>query len=364
MSMSIPGNQIRLLMITNEQTPGDEYGLRDEYTTMASRGEIESFDAIAPSVIAAGSGDPAATVEMHAIARSSRPNVVLVLSPKRLDHDASWVAEWILSAGKPVVLYWEGDPWQRWVKPPTESMRAWLAAADIVFAVARQPEVRLFRRAGARDVRFIPHTYCHVQFADAEGADPREESDIKYDAVLVGSRLAHFGLISRVPGAAGRASLVRRLERGDRRLAVYGIGWKGKAAISPVPYNRQIAAIREGLMSVNWDHFPRFESYASDRLPTSLLAGRVHVSTAHPGLDWLPGADIGLFLEPTVAAVVRRVDELRSRPVDEVLELGAAAHNWVKKRLSDREAARFMLGAVDESFFASLPPEPWHRFVA
>ena len=219
-------------------------------------------------------------------------------------------------------------------------------------------------RAGARDVRFIPNTYCHVQFADAESADPREDGHIKYDAVLIGSRLAHFGLISRMPGAAGRASLVRRLERGDRRLAVYGVGWKGKVAMSPVPYNRQIEAIREGLMSVNWDHFPRYESYASDRLPTSLLAGRVHVTTAHPGLEWLPGADTGLFLEPTVSAVVRRVDELRSRPADEVIELGAAAHSWVKKRLSAREAARFMLGVVDESFLAGLPPEPWHRFVA
>jgi hypothetical protein len=364
MSMQIPGSQIRLLMVTNEHSPGTEYGLRDEYTTMAQRGEIESFDAIAPEVIAGSSGSPSAAAEMHAIAEAARPNVVLVLSPKGLGHDASWVAEWIVSAGNPVVLYWEGDPWQRWVKPPNASMHAWLAAADVVFAVARKPEVRLFQRAGARDVRFIPHTYCHVQFAAAEAADPREDADIKFDAVLIGSRLAHFGLISRVPGAAGRASLVRRLERGDRRLAVYGVGWNGKAAMSLVPYSRQIAAIREGLMSVNWDHFPRHESYASDRLPTSLLAGRAHVTTAHRGLEWLPGPDTGLFLEPTVSAVVRRVDELRSRPTDEVLELGAAAHDWVKNRLSDREAARFMLGAVDESFLTGLPSEPWHRFVA
>ncbi len=172
---------------------------------MAVRGEIESFDAVAPEVIARSSGGQAAAAEMHETARAVRPNVLLVLSPKGLGHDVPFVAELVHSAGNPVVLYWEGDPWHRWVKRPNASMHAWLGAADVVFATARQPETALFRRAGARDVRFIPNTYCHVQFADAEKMDHPEGGEIKYDAVLIGSRFAHLGLIFESPyGAAQR----------------------------------------------------------------------------------------------------------------------------------------------------------------
>ena len=73
MSAQIPGRQIRLLMITNERRPGTAYGLRDEYMTMAHRGEIESFNAIAPAVIAGSSSGQAAAAEMHEIARADQP---------------------------------------------------------------------------------------------------------------------------------------------------------------------------------------------------------------------------------------------------------------------------------------------------
>jgi len=115
-------------------------------------------------------------------------------------------------------------------------------------------------------------------------------------------------------------------------------------------------------MSVNWDHFPRHESYTSDRLPISLIAGRVHVTTRHDGYDWLPGKEAGLFAEANIADVVKRVTQLARLPETELLELGAAGHRWVKHRLSSREVARFMLAAVDDRLLSRLPAEPWHRF--
>jgi hypothetical protein len=352
-------------MITNERTPGTEYGLRDEYENMQRHGEIGVFRALSPAATAANAGAEAAARELYDAAAELHPNVVLVLSPSGLGHEPEWVQRYLESLGGPFVAYWEGDPWHRWGKPVTRSMRAWLAAADVVFSVAREPQFELLRRSGASDVRFIPHTYCHVQFADVEDRNPLDDAAVVHDAVLIGSRLAHFGLVSRVPGAAARASLVRRLQRRrDLRLAVYGSGWHGRGVRAPVPYNMQVRVIREGLMSVNWDHFPRHASYASDRLPISLLAGRVHITTSHPGLDWLPGREGGLFLEPSVAAVVERVEELTAMPSPELLELGAAGYEWVRRRLSDREAARFMLGAVQHRFLEDLPADPWRRFAA
>ncbi len=114
-------------------------------------------------------------------------------------------------------------------------------------------------------------------------------------------------------------------------------------------------------MSVNWDHFPRHESYASDRLPISMVAGRVHVTTGHPGFDWVPGHEAGLFVEPSVAGVVERVKTLAAAPEDEILELGLAAHHWARERMSHRAAARFMLAAVDRQLLDGLHEDPWHR---
>ena len=114
-------------------------------------------------------------------------------------------------------------------------------------------------------------------------------------------------------------------------------------------------------MTANWDHFPHYAAFSSDRLAIQLLAGRVHVTTLHPASEWLPGSEAGLFLEPTVGAAVDRIRTLLRRPREEVLELGLAGHRWVRHRLSDRELTRYMIGAVDERLLRGLPPDPWSR---
>ena len=244
-------------------------------------------------------------------------------------------------------------------------MRAWLAVSDVVFSCAGQPQSTLLRRGGATDVRLVPHTYCHIAFSEAERTNPLESGDLTYDAVLIGSGLAHLGRVSRVPGAVARASLVRKFEhlRGFR-FAAYGCGWSGPAAKGVLPFAEQARAIREGLMSVNWDHFPRFEGYASNRLAISMISGRVHLTTAHRGLDWVPGEEYGVFLAPSVSALVERARELMASPIEGALALGAAAHDWARGRLSHREAARFMLGAADARFLGGLPEEPWLRLAS
>lgn len=357
-------DRVRLLMVTNERSAGSEYGFRDAFEQMLDRQEIEAYEAVAPAITAAAEGQSAADEQLVEVARTTQPTVMLVLSPQALGHGPDLVRRVIEAAGRPTVLYWEGDSWHRWAKPVTAVMRAWLAQADIVFSVAREPQFSLLRNAGARDVQFVPQTYCQVQFGHIENGIGAPVEEIEYDAVIIGSRLAHFGLVSRVPGAAARASLVRRLVREDLRVAAYGIGWRGRTAMGTVPYGRQVEAIRGGLLSVNWDHFPTYEGYVSDRLPISLLAGRVHVTTAHRELGWLPGPDAGLFFEDTVSAVVQRVKRLAAMPADEVIALGAAAHDWVKQRLSDREAARYMLGTIDQGLLTGLPDEPWGRWIS
>lgn len=352
-------------MVSNQIEAMGHAGFRDTYRAMEAAGELAAFGYLTPRATTAARGQDASLRELMEEGRLFRPDVLLVATANGFGHSPAWVRNLIESARKPTVIYWEGDPWHRWAKPVNRSMASWLAVADVVFTSARRPHVSLFRRAGASDVRFLPQTYCHVMFSHAEQWEPPAMTSPQYDAVMVGGRLAHLGGLSRIPGASGRARLVRMLQRDrDLRLAVYGHGWSGPGAMGVLPFAEQVRAIRESLTSCIWDHFPRHESYASNRLAISMVAGRPHVTTAHDNFDWITSPRDGLFVERSVSAVARRVHELAQASPSDLLALGRRAHQWARERLSDRMSARFMLGAVNEDFLRGLPEEPWLRLAS
>jgi len=357
-----PAREIRLLMVTNERIEGTERGLRAEYGAMERAREIDAFAAVAPLPVLEAHGANGAMRAIQRATVSLQPNVVLVLSPGALAVDPDWITSWLSAAGNPVTLLWEGDAWHRWAKPPSAAMRSWLQRVDHVFTVAGAPQRELLERCGARDVRFVPQTYCHVTFAREEAAPP-DEYGIRYDAVMIGNSVAHLGRFSRMPGAGRRARLARRLRSSEMEVAIYGAGWPTRWCAATVPYAGQASIIRQAKMSVNWDHFPRHHAYASDRLPISLIAGRPHITTHHDGLSWLPGEEAGLFFERSTAGIVDRVRLIRSMSPQTLLALGRAAHAWVSNRLSDRQAARFLLSAVDDDVLDRLPADPWLCFV-
>jgi hypothetical protein len=344
---------------------GSHTGFREVFEAMVASGELTSFSQVLPALTEATRGHEASLAELVQVGKEAHPDVILVVTPNGFGHDPLWVRRFLGSCGNPAVLYYEADPWGASVKPINQSMAAWLSTANIVFTVAREPHLSLFRKNGARDVRFIPQTYCPVAFGEHERTTPRHQGGLSYDIVIIGNGHARWGRVSRLPGAVQRAKLVRKLQRTTGlRVAIYGSGWSGRGVKGPLPYPQQATAIRAGLMQVNWDHFPDHESYSGDRLPIGMIAGRVQVTTAHPRMDWIPGEEVGVFQEATIKAVLRRVQQLKAMSVDDVLALGIAAHRWVRNRLSHRQAGRFMLGAVDKSLLEKLPPDPWASFAA
>jgi hypothetical protein len=347
-------------MISNQVGPDWYASFSETFMEMVGAGELQAFHQVFPRITAAERGHAESLEELLRAGEEFRPSVVLVATPNGFAHEPAWVQRLLDAAGGPTVLYFEGDPWDGRAKKINGSMAAWFSVADVVFSVAREPHISLFRKHGARDIRYIPQTYCSVTFREAEETPPGRSADLEYDAVMIGSGLARWGRVSRLPGAVQRAKLVRGMQRRPGlRLALYGKGWSGRGVKGPLTYDRQPAAIRQGLMSVNWDHFPRHESYCGDRLPVSMLAGRVHVTTAHPRMEWLPGEETGLFQEPSPSALLERVDRLSARDPDELIELGAACHSWVRNRLSHRQASRYLLGAVDRRLLRGLPELPW-----
>ena len=334
-----------LLLITNEEQEGTEYGFRDEFERLHTRGALTRYEAVAPLAHWRSGADWETDVVETVIeaARRAMPDVLLILSPKASPWTEGQVRAVIGSAGHPCVAYWEGDAWGG-RKRPTSSMHWWLRASDAVFSVALGAQRDLLHRAGAARVRSIPHTYCHVQFAAAEASWSPMSDDAASRVVMIGSLAGRVPGYSSVPGTAGRRRLGRLAEqRLGNDFRVYGRGWRGASAGGMVPFAEQLGVIREAGVSINWDHFPRLPAYASDRLANSLIAGRVHVTTHHPELEWLPGPAQGLFLKRSPRKVIDATQALRARPIDQLAELGRLAYEWTRDRLSDRQAARYLV---------------------
>jgi hypothetical protein len=359
-----PEERLRVLLLTNEWTEGDSPGQPDAFARLHEARVIEAFARASPLAMARTRDAGSVMGELVALIEAMRPNVIVQDSP----HGFAFTRDWFHTVRRTVpdiaLLLWEGDAWGRWSKPPPPETRLWWREADVVFAVAVGRQKTLIERAGSRDVRFVPNTYDHVRHREEEANEPPVHGDYS-EVAVIGNWWGNRFFISRLPGARQRLRLVRTLQRHrDIPLAVYGHNWTGRGVRGPISRDEQGAVARRALMTANWDHYPNYAAFYSDRLAVHMLAGRPHVTTRHPTSEWLPGPESGLFLEPTVDAAVRRVRELLRRPRSEVLELGLAAHRWVRHRLSDRELARYMLGAVDERLLTTLPHDPWGRLPA
>lgn len=273
---------------------------------------------------------------VRAVAESSA-DVILVLSLKDAVKDLDGVEKAL--AGRPV-LYWEGDPWGRGKRMP-EAMRQWLSLSRITFSVGGEPQSGLLRAAGAADVRFIPHTYDHVLFAECEKRFSWTPAPTRVG--FLGSNLMRAPLVSGLPGSWQRFDLIRQLRGSLHDFALAGPGWPPGWSRGAIPFSDQVTFLQGCQLLVAWDHYPRTTDYTSDRLAISMVAGRTQVSTRHPGMGWAPSQEQGVFLVPDVAAALAVSRQCLALGDDELRELGRRAHEWARVRMSHRNAFRYML---------------------
>ena len=358
---SIPEGALRVFLLTNELDREHAAGQRDGFAILEAEGRIEAFAWAAPKIIARSKGDDAALRDVLEMIRAQRSNIVIQTSPHGFPYTEDWLRALANTTPRPVLMAWEGDAFSRWRKPVPRETRAWWNAADVVFTTAFGKQRKLIEHYGGHDVRFVPYTYDHIRFAAEEANEPAVRGNYT-DVAVIGNCWGNRYFVSRLPGARQRLSLVRQLQKDTSiPLAIYGLNWTGRAVRGRVHIDEQARVSRDALITASWDHFPDYEEFYSDRLAIQLLAGRAHVTGLHPRSEWLPGPEKGLFLERSVRSAVERIRELLARPKEEVLELGLEAHRWARHRLSDRELARYMLGALDSRFMRDLPEDPWAR---
>ena len=351
----------QLLLLTNEGLPGDAAGQIDGYELMVQSGEIGSCRAISHK-----EGFDANSAFQRVLESVKRIDydVVVIWSPVVFPNTESQFTEIIRAINGRPILYWEGDPWSRAgdKKPVTKQMSWWMSHSEIVFSTAVEPHFSIFKELGARSIRHIPNTYCHLKFKKEENYPPTLDSlNSGVDFSIIASNTARIPMLTGSPGALRRWELVTRAHFGSKHsIRLYGAKWPKRWSEGFLRYELQAQEIRKSKVNLNWDNFDKYEDYASDRLPISLLAGRIHITTRHPGMKWAPGQDIGLFQENSPKKIMERAAELLELSDHRIFGLGLNAHNWVKFRMSHREAARYILSTFYEQI-KKPPADPWGK---
>jgi len=229
----------------------------------------------------------------------------------------------------------------------------------MLFSVAGFPQTTLLRDHGAKEVLPTLHTYCHIKFRKFENYTPEAPTSA---ACFIGGNHARVNLpiLVGLPGGADRRSLVRKMRRRlGHEFQVYGPGWPKGWSSGRIPYDQQADYFAQSRVTVNWEHYPTYWGYFSDRLPIALLTGRPHVTSSQPGLDWAPDGDSGFYHENSPGGVVSRTAQLLNDDPAKVAASGLNASRWVSGRLSHREAARHIMSLCDLGV-APVGRTPWN----
>lgn len=322
---------MRWFYLPNEESEGDQIGPRMAFEKLHEEGAFSAYQAYSYLVErkkAAGLREAQET--LVEAARAFAPDVIFA---QHINHaypvDRVFMRRLKELPSRPRLVIHEGDPYNRWRKPIGASLAATFAEADIVVLVGLGSLADLALEAGARKIRFIPHSYDSRRF----GTPWTPTRTRKWDAVMI-ANCVNYRRIPGVylPGGRQRIQAADALHRvlGDR-LAVFGIGrgWSGKPyAKGALPFDDQVGAVRDAWMTVNWQQFPEISMYSSDRLSIGLACGVPHICNRQEGyahvFDQIPGCyfvhspremrDVALYL--------------LSLPVERRIEIGEQAAEY------------------------------------
>lgn len=276
------GSGSRVLYMPNESGDLGQRGPRRALGGLLDAGLIEDVRIVSLlHRVRVGDGQ-AERARVLQLVKDFEPTIVLLDKPSGTGLKRRDFCAWRKLAEFKFVLN-ELDPYHWWFKPISRESRAAGPFADVAYVPGSGSFIRLLRRAGARDVRWVPQAYDPGRF----GLTPITDKTIKADVVMIGGRItSKYAPLRGIPGAPARRDAVAALDAAfGERFHIYGNDWAVRGAMGPLPFEAQERAIRTAWVSANWDHFAYEPDYYSNRLPISLASGTVHFTTRHAGFE-------------------------------------------------------------------------------
>lgn len=334
----------RVLYLPNERGDFRQLGMRRALAKLVEEGVIGDARIFSLLWRVREREGSAARDALHRLVETFRPDVILfqhIAGAGLVQDDYDRIRQ---SSGATLV-YHEADPYGRFMHRLPLETRVAGSNADVVFTVGEGVFSENFRRLGASDVRWAPHTYDWETFDVLPEQVVAEKS---HDVVMIANRNTPRLWFRALPDARARRDLVALLSRRlGSRFAVYGRGWEGESAKGPLPFWRQGEAIRSAWVSANWDHYADEPLYFSDRLPISLASGTIHATSSHPGYEELFGELPFLIYESSVRDLVERIEtRIRDSTPEDRLESARAGLEWAHVNLrQDQQFVGFLAAA-------------------
>ncbi len=355
----------RVLYLPNEEVLGGE---NQQVGGRAAFGELEADGTIGPLAIYSFLGEyyarhrglEASHRELLERVRAFQPDIVFWSHPNDYPVSEALIQAIRSCGSNPLLVYHEGDPFDRFYKTLRDPQRTLYRHSDVFFTVGLGEGRRLFER-----VRPHKHLYHSPTYTERERFGipaPAGKLGSSFDAVMIGNVAKRLGFFKH-PGSAQRVQLARGLQRlfGDR-FGCFGRGWPGGvSAQGPLRHVQQTEIIQSSRMSLMWEHFPEYTFYYSDRLPIALAAGVPFITSTRPGYDALFQNVPGLFHVATVEDALDTAVYLRGLPLEAVAELGAGARAWVVENLDARVIFRRIVTTCIHEYRERLRlGEAWH----
>ncbi len=330
----------RVLYLPNEAVLGGEnqqVGGRTAFADMEADGSIGALDVYSfLGEFYARRRDVAASHrELLERVRLFQPHIVFWSHPD--DYPVSdALIDGIRKCGNdPLLVYHEGDPFDRYYKTLRDPQRTLYRHSDVFFTVGLGEGRRLFER-----IRPHKHLYHSPTYTERERfgvAAPPGRLASRFDAVMI-RNIARRLRVFKHPGSGERVELARGLSRlFGERFACFGKGWPADVATEgPLRHVQQGDVIQSSRMSVMWEHFPDYTFYYSDRLPIALASGVPFITSTRPGYDTFFANVPGLFHVATIEDALDVAVYLRSLPLSAIAEMGAGARAWAIEHLDAR----------------------------
>jgi hypothetical protein len=348
---------MRWFYVPNENTEGDQVGPRMAFEKLLREGVFSAYSAysylVRQKVL---SNHEEALSEFLETARAFAPDVIFIQHPSNgylMDRDYLRKLKSIPSA--PKLVLFEADPYGQLIKRMDSTLKAVIAETDLCYLVGTGSLAKLAHDAGAKKIRFAPHSYDSQRF----GTPWKPTLTRRLDAVMI----ANLPIIKRipwlyVPGGRSRKRTAQALYKqlGDR-FAVYGSdrGWAGEPYCKgKIAFDKQGEAIRDSWMSVNWGQYDQIAMYASDRLPISLACGVPHITNYQPGYEHVFTNIQGLFIIKSPQEALDVALYILSLTVEQRNGLGFEAAEYARKHLEATVVYSNMVSVIREQLFGSV----------
>jgi len=345
---------MRWLYVPNENMEGDQVGPRMAFEKLHRDGVLSDYKAYSYLVRQkALNSHQDALNEFLLTAKEFAPNVIFIQHPgTEYPMDSSYLRQLKKIPSHPKLVLFEADPYGQFIKRMGATLNAVIAETDLCFLVGTGTVADMANAAGAKQVRFAPHSYDSKRF----GLPWQPTLTRRYDAVMI----ANLHCLKRIPwlfmpGGRNRKLTAQALyTQLGNRFAVYGVGqgWARECFCKgAIDFDKQGEAIRDAWMSVNWGQFDEIAMYASDRLPISLACGVPHITNYQPAYEHVFANIPGLFVIKSPREARDVALYILSQPIERRNELGFQAAEYARKHLDAVVVYSDMVTVIREQLF-------------